>query len=80
MGTSWTLHLRRILHAPGAISVYDGVSPGDNRTQALRSGAECSSDLFTEKLLLIEEMINYKILLKTINYDEIEIDEPDKRD
>ena len=36
-----TLHPRRILHAPGAISVHGG--PGEPRTQALRSGAEDST-------------------------------------
>ena len=29
MGTWRTLHPRRILHAPGAISVHDGFSPGE---------------------------------------------------
>ena len=33
---------RQILHAPGAISVNGSVSPGEPRTQALRSGTQCS--------------------------------------
>ena len=41
MGTWRTLHSQQILHAPGAISVYGGVSLGKLRTRAFRSGAEC---------------------------------------
>ena len=41
------LSKRRILHAPGAISVHGSVSPGKPRTRALRSEAEGSSDLAT---------------------------------
>ena len=50
MGTWRALHPRRILHAPGAISVHVGASPDESRTRALRSGAECSSDLPTAEL------------------------------
>ena len=39
METSRPLHSRRILHAPGTIGVHSGVSPGENRTRALLSGA-----------------------------------------
>ena len=44
MGTWRTLHPRRILHAPGAISVHRGVSPGKPRTRVLRFGAEWSTE------------------------------------
>ena len=37
------LHLRRILHAPGAISVHGGVSPGEPRYWAHGSGPEWSA-------------------------------------
>ena len=37
MGTWRTLHPRRILHAPGAISVHVSISPGESRTWALWS-------------------------------------------
>ena len=47
MGTWGTLHPRPILHAPGAISVHGSVSPGKSRTQGLRYGDECLSDLAT---------------------------------
>ena len=42
-----TLHPRRILHAPGAISVHGGFSPDESRTRVLRSGAEYSTDWAT---------------------------------
>ena len=45
MGAWRILPPRRILHAPGAISFHGGVSLGEPRTRALRSGAKCSSDL-----------------------------------
>ena len=44
MGTWRTLHPRRTLHAPGDISAHGGISKGKLRTQALRSGVECSAD------------------------------------
>ena len=47
MGTWRTLHPRRILYAPGVISVHGGVSPGEPRTRALRFGVECLFDLPT---------------------------------
>ena len=47
MGIWRTLYPRRILPAPGAISVYGGISSGEPRTQVLGSGAESSSDLPT---------------------------------
>ena len=39
------MHLRRIFHTPGAISVHGGFSPGEPRTRALWTGAEDSTDL-----------------------------------
>ena len=47
MGTWKTFHHRRILHAPGAISVHGGVSASEPRTRAFRSKDEWSSDLPT---------------------------------
>ena len=47
MGTWKTLHPRRILLAPCAITVHGDVSPGDPRTRALRFGAESSADRVT---------------------------------
>ena len=37
LGIWMTLHARRILHAPGAISVHVSISPGEPRTLVLRS-------------------------------------------
>ena len=37
-----TLHPRRILHAPDAISVHDSVLPGELQNRALRFGFEYS--------------------------------------
>ena len=50
MGTWSTLHARRILHAPGAISVHGGFSPGEPRALALRSGVEYFTDWATAAL------------------------------
>ena len=55
MGAWKTLHPRLILHTPGAISEQGGVSPGESRTRALRSGAECLSDLPTAGHQFFEE-------------------------
>ena len=44
MRTWRTLHPRRILYEPGAISVHGGISTGEPRTQILWFGAECSAD------------------------------------
>ena len=52
MGTWRTLHTRRILHAPNAISVHGGVSSAEPRIRALRSGAEWSGDRATANLEL----------------------------
>ena len=49
MRTWRTLHQRRILHAPGAISVHGGVSPRDSRTRALRPGALPSEPLWPDE-------------------------------
>ena len=37
MGTWRTLHLRRILHAPCAISMHGNFQPGEPRTRASRA-------------------------------------------
>ena len=55
MGTWRTVHPQRILHAPGAISVYGSFSLGEPRTRALQSGAEDSTDWATS----IEKMTKY---------------------
>ena len=47
MGTWWTLYPRRILHAPGAISVHGGVSPDTPQTRALQSEDKYSADWAT---------------------------------
>ena len=44
MGAWRTLHPRRILHAPGAINVHGGFSPGEPRIRELRSRAERSTN------------------------------------
>ena len=43
MGTWRTLHPRRILYAPGGISVHGGFSPGEPQIRALRACAEDST-------------------------------------
>ena len=48
MGTWKTLHPRLILHTPGAISLHGSFSTGKPQTQAIRSGAEDSTDWATE--------------------------------
>ena len=57
------------LHAPGDISVHGGVSPGEPRTRALGSGAECSVDRATAAHLLqqISILAPRKILKKFQN-------------
>ena len=50
MVTWRTLHLRRILHASGAISKHGSFSPGEPRTRALQSRNEYSADWATEAL------------------------------
>ena len=47
MGTWKTLHLRRILCVPGAISVHGGFSPGKPRTRAIRSRDQDTTDWIT---------------------------------
>ena len=47
MGIRETFHPRRILHAPGAISVHEGVWLDESRTRALLSGAESFADRVT---------------------------------
>ena len=47
MRTWWTLHPRRILHGPGAISVHVGFPPGEPRFRALRYEVADSTDCAT---------------------------------
>ena len=44
MGTWRTLHPRRILHAPGAISVHGNILPGEPGTHALQPRTKWSPD------------------------------------
>ena len=61
MGIWRTLQPRRILHAPGAISVHGGVSPGKPRTRALQSGAEDSTDWAPAALGFLEDLGSLKL-------------------
>ena len=58
MGTWGTLHPRRILHAPDAISVHGGISPGEPGTRAFQSRAEGSFDMPTLELKILRETNN----------------------
>ena len=51
METWRTLHPRRVIHAPGVISVQGDVLSGKPGIRVLRSGAKCSSDFVTAGLI-----------------------------
>ena len=73
MGTWRTLRSQRILHAPLAISVHGGVSPGKSQTWSLLSGVECSSELpnaenhFHKGNVVLILLFNHKCRLSHLN-------------
>ena len=74
MGTWSTLHPRRILHAPGVITVHGSVSPGESRARDLRSAAECPSILATANHIYTEILKN--IISKKCETDYIAVETP----
>ena len=73
MGTWRTLHLRRILLTPSAISVHGSVSPDDPRTRALLPEAKCSADRTTAALFWVGfQSLEYSFLIQFMLYFRLE--------
>ena len=73
MGIWGTLHPRRILYAPGVISVYGDFSPGKPRTRTLGSEAENCTDWataapFSGKKLYLTSIYIYIYIFSDLDY------------